>query len=68
MLNLSLNELKLIAKIRGIKGYNNMSEEVLLRCQNKWKKVKKNFDDTKSTRNEDYNADKILKATKPDLT
>ena len=35
MLNLSLNELKLIAKIRGIKGYNNMSEEVLLRCQNK---------------------------------
>ena len=33
MLNLSLNELKLIAKIRGgIKGYNNMSEEVLLRC------------------------------------
>ena len=30
MLNLLLNELKAIAKIRGIKGYKNMSEERLL--------------------------------------
>ena len=27
MVNLSLNELKLIAKIRGIKGYESMSED-----------------------------------------
>ena len=30
MLNLLSNELKAIAKIRGIKGYKNMSEERLL--------------------------------------
>ena len=30
MLNLSLNELKLVAKSRGIKGYKSMSEERLL--------------------------------------
>ena len=30
MLNLSLNELKLIAKSRGIKDYKSMSEERLL--------------------------------------
>ena len=30
MLNLLLNELKAIAKIRGIKGYKNMCEERLL--------------------------------------
>ena len=30
MLNLSLNELKEIAKMRCIKGYNNMSKEMLL--------------------------------------
>ena len=30
MLNLSLNELKLVAKRRGIKGYKNMSKERLL--------------------------------------
>ena len=28
MLNLSLNELKLVAKSRGIKGYKSMSEEL----------------------------------------
>ena len=31
MLNLSLNELKLVAKSRGIKGYKSMSKERLLR-------------------------------------
>ena len=30
MLNLSLNELKLVPKSRGIKGYNCMSKERLL--------------------------------------
>ena len=30
MLSLSLNELKQIARMRGIKGYNNMSKERLL--------------------------------------
>ena len=30
MLNLSLNELKLVARSRSIKGYNNMSKERLL--------------------------------------
>ena len=30
MLNLSLNELKLVAKNRGIKGYKSMSKEKLL--------------------------------------
>ena len=30
MLNLSLNELKQIAKVRCIKGYKNMSKERLL--------------------------------------
>ena len=30
MLNLLLNELKLVAKLRGIKGYKSMSKEKLL--------------------------------------
>ena len=30
MLNLSLNELKLVANLRGIKGYKSMSKEILL--------------------------------------
>ena len=30
MLNLSLNELKLVTKLRGIKGYKSMSKEKLL--------------------------------------
>ena len=34
MLNLSLNELKLIAKSRGIKGYKSMSEDRLLSSLN----------------------------------
>ena len=32
------------------------------------KESEKNFDDTESTRNDDYDADEILKTTKPDPT
>ena len=71
MLNLSLNELKLIVKSRGIKGYKIMSEDRLLRALNASESVKdseKNFDNTESARNEDYDADEILKITMPDPT
>ena len=50
MLNLSLNELKLIAKSRGIKGYKSMPEERLLSSLNESESVKeteKNFDDAR---------------------
>ena len=40
MLNLLLNELKLIAKIRGIKGYESMSEDKLLSALNESESVK----------------------------
>ena len=71
MLNLSLNELKLIVKSRGIKGYKIMSEDRLLRALNASESVKdseKNFDNTESARNEDYDADEILKITMADPT
>ena len=64
MLNLSLNELTLIAKSRGIKGYKSMSEDRLLSALNESESVKeseKSFDGAESTRNEDYDADEILK-------
>ena len=47
MLNLSIKELKAIAKIRVIKGYKSMSEDELLSALNSSKPVKKqkaNFD------------------------
>ena len=50
MVNLSLNELKTIAKIRDIKGYKSMSEERLLSVLNESESVKeseKNFDDAR---------------------
>ena len=50
MLNLSLNELKLIAKSRGIKDYKSMSEERLLSSLTESESVKeseKNFDDAR---------------------
>ena len=50
MVNLSLNELKTVAKIRGIKGYKSMSEERLLSVLNESESVKeseKNFDDAR---------------------
>ena len=54
MLNLSLKELNAIAKIRGIRGYKNMSEDELLSALNLSKPVRegeKNFDDTKAKAN-----------------
>ena len=49
MLNLSLNELKLIAKSIRIKSYKNMSEESLLSAVNESESVEseQNFDDTR---------------------
>ena len=50
MINLSLKELKTIAKIRGIKGYKSMSEERLLSVLNESESVKeseKNFNDAR---------------------
>ena len=41
MLNQSLNELKLIAKSRGIKGYKRMSQDRLLSVLNASESVKK---------------------------
>ena len=66
MLNLSLNELKLIAKGRGIKGYKSMSKERLLSALNESKSVKSenDFDDERlKTIREKFNKsrDKFLK-------
>ena len=49
MLNLSLNELKLIAKSRRIKSYKSMSEERLLSAVYESESVEseQNFDDTR---------------------
>ena len=50
MLNLSPKELKVIAKMRGIKGYKSISEDRLLnaiKASELLKENEKNFDDTK---------------------
>ena len=69
MLNLSSNELKLIAKSRGIKGYKSMSEDRLSRALNAWESVKESetlSDPTKinttirQIRRENRDEDKIL--------
>ena len=56
MVNLSLNELKLIAKIRGIKGYESMSEDKLLSALNKSEPVKT----VREIRKENHNENKIF--------
>ena len=45
MLNLSLNELKLVSKSKGIKGYKSMSKERLLNALSELVASKHNFDD-----------------------
>ena len=50
MIKPSLNEFKLIAKFRGIKGYKSMSEDELLSSLEESESLKEsenNFDDTK---------------------
>ena len=64
MLKISLKELKLIAKSRGIKGYKSMSEDRLLSALNALESVKeneKNSKDIEFIKNEDYDACEILK-------
>ena len=54
MVNLSLNELKLVAKFRGIRGFKSMSEVKLLSALNTPKSLEeseKNFDDPKPKTN-----------------
>ena len=51
--NLSLNELKLIANIRGIKGYEKMSEDKLLSALNKSESMKTRREIRKENRDED---------------
>ena len=58
MLNLSLNKLKQISKMRRIKGYNNMSKESLLSVLRELElaKSKKNLDNAKIKKiREDFN-------------
>ena len=52
MLNLSLSELKLIAKSRGIKGYKSMSKERFLSALNESESVEseKDFDNDRIKR------------------
>ena len=60
MLNLSLNELKLVSKSRSIKGYKNMSKERLLSAlsesdlvdsfdDERFKKIRKVFNELRNT-------------------
>ena len=59
MLDLSLDELKLVAKSRGIKGYKSMSEESLLSALSKPKLIKSNFDNERLKKiREDLNKSK----------
>ena len=51
MQNLLLNELKLIAKRRGIKGYERMSEDELLSALDASEPVKENFNTDKIPKN-----------------
>ena len=57
MVNLSLNQLKTVPKIRGIKGYKSMSEEILSSVLNESEPVKKsekNFNDERMEKIKKY--------------
>ena len=43
MVSLSLNELELVAEIRGIKDYRNKSEDELMKIHSKTKTKNKSF-------------------------
>ena len=60
MLNLSLKELKLLAKNRGIKGYNSMCKDKLLSMLNTQRPIKENKT-IKDISKEKFNADKIFR-------
>ena len=62
-LNLSIEELKLIAKNRGTKGYKRMPENKLLSILNAPKPIKEN-EPVRDIRKENYVADKILRDIK----
>ena len=55
MLDLSLDELKLVTKNRGIKDYKSMSKERLLRALSKPKLIKNNFDNERLKKIRDLN-------------
>ena len=60
MLDLSLKELRAIAKIRGIKDHKSMSKDKLLSILHKSEQVKKNKA-IRDIRKENFNSNKILK-------
>ena len=57
MLNLSLNELKVIAKIRGIKFYKSMSEKRLISSINESESVKESEKKNDAARIEKFKKD-----------
>ena len=64
MLNLSLKELRLVAKNRGIKGYKSMSKSKLLSMINPPEPIKEKKI-IKDIRKENLSIDKILRDLKP---
>ena len=57
MVNLTLNELKLIVKFRGVKGYKSMPEDKLISALNASESVK----NIRELRKENLDEDKILR-------
>ena len=55
MLDLSLDELKLVTKNRGIKDYKSMSKERLLSALSKPRLIKNNFDNERLKKTRDLN-------------
>ena len=64
MLNLSLKELRLVAKNRGVKGYKSMSKSTSLNILNRTEPIKENKT-IKDIRKENFNINEILKDIKP---
>ena len=64
MLNVSLKELRLVAKNRGIKGYKSMSKSTSLNILNRPEPIKENKT-IKDIRKENFNINEILTDIKP---